>query len=65
MLHEKWKSRKFIVWTAWLVISITSLFVHDLPKEIIFQYFGIISMVYIGSNAAQKFMPQEKKCGEN
>ena len=51
---DKLKSRKFQVWIVWLIIAIISLFKTDLPKETIFQYFGLVSMLYIGGNVAQK-----------
>ncbi|VVB60783.1 Uncharacterised protein [uncultured archaeon] len=50
---DKLKSRKFQVWIVWMILTIVSLFINDLPKETIFTYFGIISIIYIGSNAAQ------------
>jgi len=53
---DKLKSRKFQVWLVWLIIAIVSLFKPDLPKETIFQYFGLISMVYIGGNVLQKYV---------
>ena len=51
---DKLKSRKFQVWLVWLIIALVALFKTDLPKETIFQYFGLISIVYIGGNVAQK-----------
>jgi len=53
---EKLKSRKFQVWLSWLIISILSIFISDLPKEIIFNYLGLVSMIYIGGNVAQDFI---------
>jgi hypothetical protein len=53
---NKLKSRKFQVWIVWLIIALISLFKTDLPKETIFQYFGLISIVYIGSNVAQDWI---------
>lgn len=49
--REKLKSRKFQVFAIWTVLSIVSLFQPDLPKETIFQYYGLVSMIYISANA--------------
>ena len=61
---DKLKSRKFQVWIVWLIIAIISLFKTDLPKETIFQYFGLVSMLYIGGNVAQKAIFNKGKSDE-
>jgi len=53
---NKIKSRKFQVWIVWLVFCIASLFIADLPKETIFNFFGWVSIAYIGGNVAQKYI---------
>ena len=58
---NKLKSRKFQVWLCWLVIAIVALFRPDLPKETIFSFFGLISMVYIGGNVAQDWILKPDK----
>jgi hypothetical protein len=55
-MFEKLKSRKFQVWFVWLVIAIVALFRPDLPLETIFEFFGLVSMIYIGGNVAQKYL---------
>lgn len=57
---NKLKSRKFLVWLAWLILSVIALFRPDVPKDI-FTYFGLISMVYIGGNVASQFSPLCRK----
>ena len=65
MASNKLKSRKFIVWIVWLIIAIVALFRPDLPKETIFQYFGLISLIYISANTAQKYIfSKGKECAE-
>jgi len=63
-MFNKLKSRKFQVWIVWLIIAIISLFKTDLPKETIFQYFGLVSMLYIGGNVAQKAIFNKGKINE-
>lgn len=62
---EKLKSRKFQVFITWLVIAIVSLFRPDLPKETIFQFFGFVSLTYIGSNLLQDFIATKNHQKEN
>lgn len=55
-IPAKLKSRKLFVWLVWTGIAFASLFVKDLPKEIIFEFYGLVSLIYIGSNTAQKWI---------
>jgi len=55
-ISEKLTSRKLFVWVVWTGIAVASLFVKDLPKEIIFEFYGLVSLLYIGSNTAQKWI---------
>lgn len=55
-IKQKISSRKFQVWLVWLGIVIASMFIDNLPKEIIFQFFGYVSLLYIGANTAQKYL---------
>lgn len=59
-VFDKLKSRKFIVWLVWLIIAGVSLFKNELPKETIFQFFGYVSIIYIGGNVAQKYIYDKK-----
>lgn len=59
-MFDKLKSRKFIVWLVWLIIAGVSLFKNELPKETIFQFFGYVSVIYIGGNVAQKYIYDKK-----
>jgi len=60
-LSPKLKSRKLHVWLAWSALAIASIFVVDMPKETIFQFYGFISLVYISANVAQKWIESAKK----
>lgn len=54
---KKLKSRKFQVWIIWLIFCIVSCIpCTALPKETIFNFFGWVSIVYIGGNVAQKYL---------
>ena len=57
---EKLKSRKFQVWIVWSLLSIACIFVQTLPKETIFTYYGLISMIYIGGNVASSYIESKK-----
>lgn len=61
---NKLKSRKLVVWLVWCAIAGVALFRPDLPKDTIFQYFGLISIVYIGGNVAQKYIEKGKECAK-
>ena len=58
---EKIMSRKFQVWLVWTVLSFFSLFIKEVPKETIFTYYGLVSLLYIGGNVATQFSPLGKK----
>lgn len=60
-MAKKLSSRKFIVWVVWTTISIVALFRGDLPKETIYTYYGLVSLLYIGGNVASQFSPLGKK----
>ncbi len=53
---EKLKSRKLWVWLIWSVLALGTLFIKDLPKETVLSFYGYISLMYIGSNTAQKWI---------
>ena len=57
--QKKIQSRKFLVWVVWLVFAVLTCKYSELPKEEIFQFFGYVSLIYIGGNVAQKWL--EKK----
>ena len=61
---KKLSSRKFIVWVVWTAISIVALFRGDLPKETIYTYYGLVSLLYIGGNVASQFSPLGRKEAE-
>lgn len=58
--NRKLRSRKFIVWLAWLFFAVSSVFVENLPKEKIFEFFGFVSLIYIGANVAQDYAVKGK-----
>jgi hypothetical protein len=55
MIKEKLQSRKFHVFLIWIVLVIFRIFNKTLTDTVI-QYFGLVSLLYIGSNTAQKFI---------
>lgn len=59
-MTEKLKSRKFQVWIVWSLLAIACIFVPTLPKETIFTYYGLISMIYIGGNVASSYIESKK-----
>jgi threonine/homoserine/homoserine lactone efflux protein len=58
-LSPKLTSRKLFVFLIWAVLAIASIFVTDMPKETIYQFFGFVSLLYIGSNTAQKWIERK------
>ena len=58
---QKISSRKFQVWIVWSVLSFFSLFLKEIPKETIFTYYGLVSLIYIGGNVASKFVSIKDK----
>jgi hypothetical protein len=65
-MTDKFKSRKFIVWivaTVLYCIMLTLGFVtKDTKLAIEFtQYWGFISMLYLGGNVTQKFLLKDNK----
>jgi uncharacterized membrane-anchored protein len=55
MIKEKLQSRKFHVFLIWIVLVIFCIF-HNMVTDVVIQYFGLVSMLYIGSNTAQKYI---------
>jgi hypothetical protein len=53
-MKEKLQSRKFHVFLAWCVL-IVFLAVNDRITPEAVQWFGLVCVAYIGSNAVQKF----------
>jgi hypothetical protein len=56
----KLKSRKFQVWIVWLLLTGYGIFNPSLlPLDSIIQYFGLVSLVYIGSNVFQQYVGKD------
>lgn len=58
-LMSKLFSRKFQVWLVWTVITVLSLFIIQLESEVksqIVQFYGWVSLIYVGGNVAQKYI---------
>lgn len=56
----KLKSRKFQVWIVWLILTIYGVFNPNLlPLESIIQYFGLVSLIYVGSNVFQQYIHKD------
>lgn len=63
-VKQKFRSRKFQVWLVWFIFAVVALFQPAaLPTTIIFNFFGWISIVYIGGNVAQKFLYNQQGNG--
>lgn len=63
--YNKFLSRKFLVWIVWAILAVACLFVDNAPIDKTFEYFGIVSTIYIGANAAGDFSPIFKKSKES
>jgi uncharacterized membrane-anchored protein len=59
MIKEKLQSRKFHVFIIWIVLVVFCIFNNSLT-DVVIQYFGLVSLLYIGSNTAQKFINKPK-----
>lgn len=65
---NKLQSRKFVVWLTWLVITIGVIILSfvksdstdSLILEVLKYFFGV-SMLYLGVNVAQKYIPVKKE----
>lgn len=60
---NKIKSRKFQVFAIWLAIVIFSFLSGNIAistQEIILQFFGRVSIIYIGGNVFQKYIERKK-----
>lgn len=58
-LMSKLFSRKFQVWLVWTVITVLSLFIIQLESEVksqIIQFYGWVSLIYVGGNVVQKYI---------
>jgi threonine/homoserine/homoserine lactone efflux protein len=51
----KLKSRKLWVWIVWTIIAVVALFRNDLPTSTIFEFYGLVSLAYIGVNGFQRW----------
>ncbi|EGC78209.1 hypothetical protein HMPREF9353_01056 [Treponema denticola F0402] len=60
---NKIKSRKFQVFIIWLILVIFSFLINNIQvstQEIILQFFGRVSIIYIGGNVFQKYIEGRK-----
>lgn len=58
-IMSKLFSRKFQVWLVWTVITVLSLFIIQLESEVksqIVQFYGWVSLIYVGGNVARKYI---------
>jgi hypothetical protein len=58
MMKEKLQSRKFHVFLIWCVLIIFLAFKNLITPDAI-QWFGVVCVVYIGSNTAQKYITKQ------
>lgn len=59
-IPTKLTSRKLFVWIVWTVLAVASVFVKDMPRETIYQFYGFVSLLYIGGNVAQDWISTKK-----
>lgn len=52
----KIQSRKFIAWLAWYALVVASFVITKTVNDTLIGWFGVITVVYIGGNVAQKIM---------
>jgi glucan phosphoethanolaminetransferase (alkaline phosphatase superfamily) len=67
--NRKYTSRKFIVWIVATIFEIGTLILAFMTKDFTLatqftNYWGAISMCYIGVNVAQDFITQKKGVNE-
>lgn len=58
-ITNKLSSRKFQVWLVWTILTVLALFVIDMEVEVksqIVQFYGWVSLIYVGGNVAQKYI---------
>jgi hypothetical protein len=58
-MKEKLQSRKFHVFLIWCVLVGFLAFKNQITPESL-QWFGLVCVVYIGSNTAQKYLFNKK-----
>ena len=57
----KFKSRKFIAFAVWLVLTVVVLFVGIEDRAGVLQYFFVVTVIYIGGQSAIDALGQVKK----
>jgi arginine exporter protein ArgO len=58
-MKEKLQSRKFHVFLIWCVLVIFLALKNQITPDAI-QWFGVVCVVYIGSNTAQKYLTKNE-----
>ena len=53
---NKIKSRKFQVWLIWTALVAISIIMTKTVSVEIVGWYGIVSIIYIGGNVAQKYL---------
>lgn len=48
-------SRKFLAWLAWLLLVVASFIFTKTVNDTLIGWFGVVTVIYIGGNVAQKF----------
>lgn len=67
---SKLQSRKFIIWLTWLIITLGIIvlsYIRGGSDELILkvlEYFFGVSMLYLGVNVAQKYIPNLTQKGD-
>lgn len=56
MFSSKIKSRRFIVFMIWTVLVGLSIFITNTIIPEIISWYGVISMLYIGSSVAKSYI---------
>jgi len=61
MIMNKMLSRKLWVWIVWALYAFVALIVTQVVDPNITSWFGAISVMYIGGNVFQKYIPVKKE----
>ena len=57
---NKLKSRRFIVFLTWTILVGASIWITKTIQPEVVSWYGVISMLYIGSSVAKSFIYKDK-----
>lgn len=64
-MNSKLKSRKLWVWIVWTVLAVASIFVKEMPRETVYQFYGFLSLAYYGSNLLDMWITNKSPVRES